>query len=185
MTCIYLWSIPSHNLWLNKLRNLDLRKNWLNRARTEVKKLIRRMDKINQGCLFPAFSKINTGRHHTTPVSVRFKTNKRDYFFMLKANKVWKSQSQNRASARAAGGSKLELEKWKKNPSKIICLEGGCFWGSLWTSHGEGLKAYPESSAQEICLHFRVFPKYLPLSWSICQKRQSLGSDPAAIYLHL
>lgn len=64
-------------------------------------------------------------------ISVRFKTNKRDYFFMLKANKVWKSQSQNRASARAAGGSKLELEKWKKSPSKIICLEGGCFSGSL------------------------------------------------------
>lgn len=88
------------------------------------------MDKINQGCLFPAFSKINTGRHQMS-ASVRFKTNKRDYFFMLKANKVWKSQSQNRASARAAGGSKLELEMWKKNPSKIICLEGGCFSGSL------------------------------------------------------
>lgn len=82
------------------------------------------MEKRNKGCLFPAFSKINTGRHQMTPVSDRFNTNKRDYFFMLKANKLWKSQSQNRAGARAAGGSKLQLEKWKKNPSKIVCLEG-------------------------------------------------------------
>lgn len=65
-----------------------------------------------------------------TPVSVRFNTNKRGYFFMLKANKLRKSQSQNRAGARAAGGSKLELEKWKENPSKIICLKGKCFSGS-------------------------------------------------------
>lgn len=62
-----------------------------------------------------------------TPVSVKFNTNKRDYFFMLKTNKLWKPQSQNRAGARAAGGSKLELEKWKKSPSKIMCLKGECF----------------------------------------------------------
>lgn len=65
-----------------------------------------------------------------TPASVKFNKNKRDYFFILKANKLWKSQSQNRAGVRAAGGSKMELEKCKKDPSKIICLKGECFSGS-------------------------------------------------------
>lgn len=162
-----------------------MRKNWLNRARTEVKKVISSMEKINKGYLFPVFSKRNTGRHQMPPVSVRSNRNKRDYFFMLKAKKLWRSQSQNREGAMTAGGSKRELEKWKKNPSKIICVEGEHFSGSPWTSHCEVLNEYPESSSWEISLLFRIFPNYLPLSWALCQKRQSLEPDPAAPYLQL
>lgn len=58
---------------------------------------------------------------------------------MHKVNSLWKSQSQSRDSARTACGSKQELDKRKKNPSKIMGLEVRHFSESSWICDSEGL----------------------------------------------
>lgn len=153
--------------------------NWLNTGRTEAKKVISSTEKINKRCLFPAFSKINTEgtRWHQ---SVSSSTQIKGIISHAEGKQTVEATVPEQSRCQGCRWIQTRIRKIEEKSIKDYVSQRGMLFRKPWTSHCEGLKQYPESSTWEFCLLFRIFHKYLPFSWALFQKRQSLGSDPAA-----